>query len=171
MLRGKSWGLRKKLEFGSSRPFSVLLQKLRTNSCPQLCFCFFVCFFCATVTDQNGPLWWWHISFFLPGLDEVGGAADHSGPKRLRSVTAPALTLPGCVWCSGREDSFRLYRLHRVAAQISKKCVCFFFIQATTHTHSREGERETMTYPKPRPARILFESQVWRVQLRCTNAA
>lgn len=28
-----------------------------------------------------------------------------------------------------------------------------------------------MTHPKPRPARIQFESQVWRVQLRGTNAA
>lgn len=34
------------------------------------------------------------------------------------------------------------------------------------HTHT-----QLMTHPMPRPARIQFESQVWRVQLRCTNAA
>lgn len=29
----------------------------------------------------------------------------------------------------------------------------------------------TITHPKPQPAKIQFESPVWHVQLRCTNAA
>lgn len=43
-------------------------------------------------------------------------------------------------------------------------CVCVSLCVVCVHT-------VPMTHPKPRPARIQFESQVWRVQLRGTNAA
>lgn len=45
-------------------------------------------------------------------------------------------------------------------------CVSVLALQFVCGAHT-----QLMTYPKPRPARIPFESQVWRVQLRCTNAA
>lgn len=39
-----------------------------------------------------------------------------------------------------------------------------FLCGVPTHT-------QLITHPKPQPAKIQFESQVWHVQLRCTNAA
>lgn len=39
-----------------------------------------------------------------------------------------------------------------------------FLCDVPTHT-------QLMTHPKPQPEKIQFESQVWHVQLRCTNAA
>lgn len=39
-----------------------------------------------------------------------------------------------------------------------------FLCGVPTHT-------QLMTHPKPQPEKIQLESQVWHVQLRCTNAA
>lgn len=157
----------------------------------ELCFVFFnptisdgrrrgkidKCDFYSPLTNRNPGL------FLLPDLVEVGGAAVQSGSNCYKvSQHEFPITLCRCVWCAAgvhdwmesQEEIFRLSRLHWLSAYISKTCVyqccCCSLCAVCTGRHTR-AHTQLMTYPKPRPARILFESQVWRVQLRCTNAA
>ncbi len=77
-----------------------------------------------------------------------------------------------------REREFETKRDKEVLPTLLPQCIilhlmcvrqceaCCLCVVCDVHTHT-----PPMTHPKPRPARIQFESQVWRVQLRGTNAA